>query len=463
MSAGLVTSTVSVHTTTETRRVFAPLNSFGDTRSGSCHPEEKTPSSTKDNSRYGQKSLGTKGKLTQVQTRPQQVKRKLELDSEQTLDDPPFKTPRASEKGRVVRKKHSRASYSQNAILQKPVKTTRRRASYKVESGEKQEESPRYETSLGMLTKKFVSILRASPQGVLDLNRATEILDVQKRRIYDITNVLEGIGLIQKEAKNNIRWRGAKHLERKPVMADREQAAVATKLVSLHSDVEELKEREAYLDRIIEERKLQMGFDSTDEDIKRYAYVTYQDIRGIRDFDGTTVIAVKAPPETRLEVPRLEDGMQIWLKSGNGPIDVFLCPDNKENMDPSSDSETATCPSQTSPTKSEFDDREFCDADYCSQYSSGLEIDHPIVKQECPSPESSTSCKNRTLSSMNSPGSSFIDEDDRQMEQELLSYEHMSSQDDELAVLDPDFSPEDYLFSLERNEGITDLFDVINL
>ena len=71
MSAGLVTSTVSVHTTTETRRVFAPLNSFGDTRSGSCHPEEKTPSSTKDNSRYGQQSSGTKGKLTQVQTRPQ--------------------------------------------------------------------------------------------------------------------------------------------------------------------------------------------------------------------------------------------------------------------------------------------------------------------------------------------------------------------------------------------------------
>ena len=61
-------------------------------------------------------------------------------------------------------------------------------------------------------------------------------------------------------------------MERKPVMADREQAAVATKLVSLHSDVEELKEREAYLDRIIEERKMQMGFDSNDEEIKRYPF-----------------------------------------------------------------------------------------------------------------------------------------------------------------------------------------------
>ena len=33
-------------------------------------------------------------------------------------------------------------------------------------------------------------------------------LQVQKRRIYDITNVLEGIGLIEKKSKNVIAWRG---------------------------------------------------------------------------------------------------------------------------------------------------------------------------------------------------------------------------------------------------------------
>lgn len=29
----------------------------------------------------------------------------------------------------------------------------------------------------------------------------------QKRRIYDITNVLEGIGLIEKKTKNTIQWK----------------------------------------------------------------------------------------------------------------------------------------------------------------------------------------------------------------------------------------------------------------
>lgn len=67
-------------------------------------------------------------------------------------------------------------------------------------------EKSRYDTSLGLLTKKFIYLLRESKDGVLDLNWAAEVLDVQKRRIYDITNVLEGIQLIRKKAKNNIQW-----------------------------------------------------------------------------------------------------------------------------------------------------------------------------------------------------------------------------------------------------------------
>jgi hypothetical protein len=45
----------------------------------------------------------------------------------------------------------------------------------------------RYDSSLGLLTKKFVQILRSSPDNSLDLNRAASELGVQKRRIYDIT------------------------------------------------------------------------------------------------------------------------------------------------------------------------------------------------------------------------------------------------------------------------------------
>ena len=38
------------------------------------------------------------------------------------------------------------------------------------------------------------------------LQAAVKLMVRQKRRIYDITNVLEGIGLIQKKSKNSIQW-----------------------------------------------------------------------------------------------------------------------------------------------------------------------------------------------------------------------------------------------------------------
>ena len=63
----------------------------------------------------------------------------------------------------------------------------------------------RNESSLSVLTVKFLDLLRNSPNGMIDLNEAVKLLKVQKRRIYDITNVLEGIGYIQKFAKNTIK------------------------------------------------------------------------------------------------------------------------------------------------------------------------------------------------------------------------------------------------------------------
>ncbi|CAI7893175.1 unnamed protein product [Closterium sp. NIES-54] len=59
----------------------------------------------------------------------------------------------------------------------------------------------------GLLTKKFIDLIKGSDDGTLDLNTAASTLQVQKRRIYDITNVLEGIGLIEKKGKNNIQWK----------------------------------------------------------------------------------------------------------------------------------------------------------------------------------------------------------------------------------------------------------------
>lgn len=66
----------------------------------------------------------------------------------------------------------------------------------------------RQDNSLAVLTRKFVQLIRGEIDQTIDLNKAVDKLKVQKRRIYDITNVLEGIGYVEKLQKNMIHWMG---------------------------------------------------------------------------------------------------------------------------------------------------------------------------------------------------------------------------------------------------------------
>ncbi|RCN42319.1 transcription factor E2F/dimerization partner [Ancylostoma caninum] len=63
----------------------------------------------------------------------------------------------------------------------------------------------RVDNSLLVTTKKFIALKSAND--TVNLNDAAEELNVPKRRLYDITNVLEGIDLVEKIGKNSIRWK----------------------------------------------------------------------------------------------------------------------------------------------------------------------------------------------------------------------------------------------------------------
>lgn len=56
--------------------------------------------------------------------------------------------------------------------------------------GNKESGRGRQDNSLSVLTKKFIDLIKNSENMTIDLNVAVDILKVQKRRIYDITNVL---------------------------------------------------------------------------------------------------------------------------------------------------------------------------------------------------------------------------------------------------------------------------------
>ncbi|KAK3158114.1 hypothetical protein QOZ80_2AG0133080 [Eleusine coracana subsp. coracana] len=179
----------------------------------------------------------------------------------------------------------------------------------------------RYDSSLGLLTKKFINLLKQAPDGILDLNNAAETLEVQKRRIYDITNVLEGIGLIEKTLKNRIRWKGL----------DDSGSELDNGVSALQAEVESLNLQEQALDERISDMREKLRSLTEDENNQRWLYVTEDDIKGLPCFQNETLIAIKAPHGTTLEVPDpdeageyLQRRYRIVLRSTMGPIDVYL-------------------------------------------------------------------------------------------------------------------------------------------
>jgi len=155
----------------------------------------------------------------------------------------------------------------------------------------------RADTSLGILTKKFVDLLQESPDGVVDLNDASNRLAVQKRRIYDITNVLEGIGILEKKSKNNIQWRGGQSM----VSSERSR--------QIEAESERLLQRENEVNTLIDQMRGELAEITQEvENTSGMAYVTQNDLLNVDLFKDQIVIVIKAPPEAKLVVSTPNSG-----------------------------------------------------------------------------------------------------------------------------------------------------------
>ncbi|KAK4375840.1 hypothetical protein RND71_006517 [Anisodus tanguticus] len=189
----------------------------------------------------------------------------------------------------------------------------------------------RYDSSLGLLTKKFINLIKHAEDGILDLNKAADTLEVQKRRIYDITNVLEGIGLIEKKLKNRIQWKG---------LDVSRPGEVDESVTSLQAGVENLTIEESRLDEQIREMQERLRDLSEDENNQRWLFVTEEDIKSLPCLQNETLIAIKAPHGTTLEVPDPDEAVdypqrryRIVLRSTMGPIDVYLVSQFEEKFE----------------------------------------------------------------------------------------------------------------------------------
>ncbi|XP_043242797.1 transcription factor E2F1-like isoform X2 [Amphibalanus amphitrite] len=369
------------------------------------------------------------------------VKRRLNLDSPQ--HDATFKTPNKTPL-------HRRARYL-SGDYPSPSPSKQADTSGSLPSPA---ERSRHETSLGTLTKRFVGLVRAAGDGVIDLNQAAQLLRVKKRRIYDITNVLEGVGLLEKRSKNRVR------------LAEATSAADAGR-----ADAERLERQLDQLlvlaGRLAEQRPP--------------AYVRYQDLRGLTGRRDCTVLAIQAPPETTLRVPDpAQEGVyQLHLRSETGEIQLLLCQDDlRPERSPRDDSaltgsQSPLPPPSRTPSDTRTDDSLLTGAesglgDSLLDGLSGPRVKvEPVETVRLGSVGYGTDCisSEPELAAERSPRAERHDGRGGNTEPQPQTSAAADAdlarleQSDDFLAIEPPLSEADYSFCLEASEGAIDLFD----
>ncbi|KAH8357312.1 hypothetical protein KR200_000228 [Drosophila serrata] len=164
--------------------------------------------------------------------------------------------------------------------------------------------------SLVLLTQKFVDLMKANG-GTIDLKAATKILDVQKRRIYDITNVLEGIGLIDKGRHCSlVRWRGGGFNNAKD-QEEYEEARDRTNHLKLQEDE---------LDKQLEYAQRNLRYVMQDPANRSYAYLTRDDLLDLYGDDSVFTIPNY---DEEVEIQRNQNELSVSLDNGS-TIDIRL-------------------------------------------------------------------------------------------------------------------------------------------
>ncbi|CAF0784610.1 unnamed protein product [Rotaria sordida] len=193
----------------------------------------------------------------------------------------------------------------------------------------------RQEKSLGTLTRRFMSLLRQSKTGIMDLKHVADSLATkQKRRIYDITNVLEGIGLIEKQSKNTIRWKGA-------ISGDNTVEAYE-RLHRAQAQLQELEDESTFWSeklRLIE-RSIANTFD--DITLRDLLYLTQDDL--CQAMDDDVVVIAEGVNGTLMKINEIQNGEklshQFHFQSRHYPVSLKLLNRNLQTTSNTIDDQT---------------------------------------------------------------------------------------------------------------------------
>lgn len=153
------------------------------------------------------------------------------------------------------------------------------------------------------LTQDFITLLISANGQELDLTQIGTILNASKRRLYDVTNVLDGIGVIERTGKSKIRW-------------------VGNKCSGSEMSVEEMLQR-----RLEEIDKMTLIVDGlladleSSDDFRSFAWLSESDFAKITNGEDFSIFALKGSKDLTISVNDDDEIHSLTCKAETGAVE----------------------------------------------------------------------------------------------------------------------------------------------
>ena len=199
-------------------------------------------------------------------------------------------------------------------------------------------EDNKQENSLGQLTRNFLQYIKKKGRVNININDLVKDLNVKKRRIYDITNVLQGIGYIEKNGKNEIIWTKSYNNQTNISNMDSVPENYLSNYNNLKQKLEELKKEDKEIEDELNKYREEFNDISKKKDFPKYGYITFDDMTNLSKNDKLDFMIIKATKGTVINVIDDEESKKAYTKIEKNKeeklIQLFDDSDSLEEISP---------------------------------------------------------------------------------------------------------------------------------
>lgn len=156
----------------------------------------------------------------------------------------------------------------------------------------------RNKNTLKDLARSFLDYMKEEKGKVLKIDDVVKKLEFSKRRIYDITNVLEGIGIIKKREKNKIEIISKQYLDSESL-----NERINNEFDNLLKEETDLKQEEKMLDIWIKELIHMYSEKSKSEEFNKLCYLNYEHLKSLCNDNDLNFIGINAPKNSKIFIP----------------------------------------------------------------------------------------------------------------------------------------------------------------